>query len=55
MKEILDTFRKDLYAGKKVLVSGATSGIGLAIAQGFAGMGAEVGATGTSQAKLDTI
>ena len=55
MKEILDTFRKDLYAGKKVLVSGATSGIGLAIAQGFAGMGAEVIATGTSQAKLDKI
>ena len=55
MKEILDTFRKDLYAGKKVMVSGATSGIGLAIAQGFAGMGAEVIATGTSQAKLDKI
>jgi NAD(P)-dependent dehydrogenase (short-subunit alcohol dehydrogenase family) len=55
MKEILDTFRKDLYAGKKVLVSGATSGIGLAIAQGFAGMGAEVIATGTSHAKLDKI
>jgi NAD(P)-dependent dehydrogenase (short-subunit alcohol dehydrogenase family) len=55
MREILDTFRKDLYAGKKVLVSGATSGIGLAIAQGFAGMGAEVIATGTSQAKLDRI
>jgi NAD(P)-dependent dehydrogenase (short-subunit alcohol dehydrogenase family) len=55
MREILDTFRKDLYAGKKVLVSGATSGIGLAIAQGFAGMGAEVIATGTSQAKLDKI
>jgi NAD(P)-dependent dehydrogenase (short-subunit alcohol dehydrogenase family) len=55
MKEILDTFRKDLYAGQKVLVSGATSGIGLAIAQGFAGMGAEVIATGTSHAKLDKI
>ncbi|MBX4862870.1 SDR family oxidoreductase [Rhizobium sophorae] len=55
MQEILDTFRKDLYAGQKVLVSGATSGIGLAIAQGFAGMGAEVVATGTSQAKLDKI
>lgn len=55
MQEILDTFRKDLYAGKKVLVSGATSGIGLAIAQGFAGMGAEVIATGTSQTKLVRI
>lgn len=55
MQDILNTFRKDLYAGKKVLVSGATSGIGLAIAQGFAGMGAEVVATGTSRAKLDKI
>ena len=55
MQDILNTFRKDLYAGQKVLVSGATSGIGLAIAQGFAGMGAEVIATGTSQTKLDKI
>ena len=55
MKDIFDTFRKDLYAGQKVLVAGATSGIGLAIAQGFAGMGAEVVATGTSRAKLDKI
>ncbi|WEZ86032.1 SDR family oxidoreductase (plasmid) [Rhizobium sp. 32-5/1] len=53
MQGILDTFRKDLYAGQTVLVSGATSGIGLAIAQGFAGMGAQVVATGTSQDKID--
>lgn len=55
MKDIIDTFRKDLYAGQKVVVSGATSGIGLAIAQGFAGLGAEVIATGTSRAKLDKV
>lgn len=53
MQGILDTFRKDLYADQAVLVSGATSGIGLAIAQGFAGMGAQVVATGTSQDKID--
>lgn len=55
MQSILDTFRKDLYAGQKVLVSGATSGIGLAIAQGFSGMGAEVIATGTSREKLEKV
>ena len=53
MQAILDTFRKDLFAGQTVLVSGATSGIGLAIARGFAGMGATVVATGTSEAKID--
>jgi NAD(P)-dependent dehydrogenase (short-subunit alcohol dehydrogenase family) len=53
--DILSTFRPDLFAGKRVLVSGATSGIGLAIAQGFARLGAEVTATGTSAAKLEGI
>jgi len=55
MQSIIDTFRKDLYAGQTVLVSGATSGIGLAIAEGFARMGASVVATGTSRAKLDKV
>jgi NAD(P)-dependent dehydrogenase (short-subunit alcohol dehydrogenase family) len=55
MKDIVSTFRPDLFAGKSVLVSGATSGIGLAIAQGFAALGASVIATGTSQKKLDAI
>jgi NAD(P)-dependent dehydrogenase (short-subunit alcohol dehydrogenase family) len=55
MQSILDTFRKDLYAGQTVLVSGATSGIGLAIARGFAGMGADVIATGTSAKKLEAV
>lgn len=55
MKSILDTFRKDLYAGQTVLVSGATSGIGLAIAQGFKDMGADVIATGTSAGKLEKV
>jgi NAD(P)-dependent dehydrogenase (short-subunit alcohol dehydrogenase family) len=53
MDEIIATFRPDLFAGKRVLVSGASSGIGLAMAQGFARLGAEVVATGTSEKKLD--
>ncbi|KQR87244.1 oxidoreductase [Burkholderia sp. Leaf177] len=48
-------FRPGLFDGKKVLVSGATSGIGLAIAQGFAALGAEVIATGSSARKLDAL
>jgi NAD(P)-dependent dehydrogenase (short-subunit alcohol dehydrogenase family) len=55
MQSIIDTFRKDLYAGQTVLVSGATSGIGLAIAEGFARAGAKVVATGTSRQKLETV
>lgn len=48
-------FRPGLFQGKTVLVSGATSGIGLAIAQGFAALDAQVVATGSSQAKLDAL
>lgn len=55
VKQEVDAFRAGLFTGKKVLVSGATSGIGLAIAQGFAALGAQVIATGSSQAKLDVL
>jgi NAD(P)-dependent dehydrogenase (short-subunit alcohol dehydrogenase family) len=53
MDEIIATFRPDLFAGKRVLASGASSGIGLAIAQGFARLGADVIATGASAAKIE--
>jgi len=52
MDDIIKTFRADLYAGKRVLVSGGSSGIGLAMAQGFARLGADVIVTGTNPAKL---
>jgi NAD(P)-dependent dehydrogenase (short-subunit alcohol dehydrogenase family) len=51
----MHAFRPGLYEGKTVLVSGATSGIGLAIAEGFASFGARVIATGSSAAKLETL
>jgi NAD(P)-dependent dehydrogenase (short-subunit alcohol dehydrogenase family) len=53
MDTILAAFRPDLFAGKQVLISGGTSGIGLAVAKGFARLGANVIATGASQARLD--
>ncbi len=53
MHDILSTFRPDLFAGKTVVVSGGSSGIGLALAQGFARLGADVIATGSTSARLD--
>ena len=44
---------ENAFAGKQVLVSGGTSGIGLAIAKGFAAAGAQVLATGSSRSRLD--
>lgn len=55
MGGVLDTFRKDLFAGKQVIVSGATSGIGLEIARGFAELGASVTATGSSSDKIAAL
>jgi NAD(P)-dependent dehydrogenase (short-subunit alcohol dehydrogenase family) len=52
MDKIIETFRPGLFAGKRVLISGASTGIGLAIARGFARLGAEVVATGSSPDKL---
>lgn len=55
MNYATSAFDAGLFDGKKVLVSGATSGIGLAIAQGFASLGAEVIATGSSDKKLASL
>jgi NAD(P)-dependent dehydrogenase (short-subunit alcohol dehydrogenase family) len=52
MEEILASFRADLFAGKRVLVSGGTSGIGLCLAKAFARLGAETIATGASAERL---
>ena len=52
MREIIESFRPGLFANKCVLVSGASSGIGLSIARGFVSLGAAVTATGTSEIKL---
>ncbi len=43
------------YAGKRVLVVGAASGIGAGLARGFAGAGADVIATGRNEAERDAI
>lgn len=47
-----NTFAPGYMMNKKVVVSGGTSGIGLAIARGFAEAGADVTATGSSTARL---
>ncbi|MGU3586586.1 SDR family NAD(P)-dependent oxidoreductase [Rhodococcus sp. C26F] len=41
-----DVFRADLFAGRSVLVTGGTSGIGAGIASAFAALGANVWAMG---------
>nr|WP_315382394.1 SDR family oxidoreductase [uncultured Sphingomonas sp.] len=53
MLATINSFRSDLFAGQNILVSGGSSGIGLALANGFAALGGHVVATGTSEAKLD--
>ncbi len=50
-----DIFREGLFDGKHVLVSGGTSGIGLAIAEAFLRLGANVLITGTSRQKLAAL
>jgi NAD(P)-dependent dehydrogenase (short-subunit alcohol dehydrogenase family) len=43
------------YAGKRVLVTGGTSGIGLAIARAFGAAGASVTAVGVNQSEIDAL
>lgn len=53
LDRITTCFAAGAFRERRVLVSGASSGIGLEIARGFAALGAEVLATGSSAAKLD--
>jgi len=52
MQSIISSFRADLFAEKTILVSGGSSGVGLSLARGFAALGGNVIATGTSEQKL---
>ena len=46
---------KDLLAGKTILITGASDGIGRALACGFSDHGAHIIALGRSQEKLETL
>jgi NAD(P)-dependent dehydrogenase (short-subunit alcohol dehydrogenase family) len=48
MIAMAETFRPDLFAGRSVLVTGGTSGIGFACASFFADLGATVAALGAT-------
>ena len=51
---IVPVEKEKLLDGKVALITGGTSGIGLAVAQAFQNAGAKVIITGTNQQKLET-
>lgn len=48
------TYRPDLYAGRRVVVIGGTSGIGAAIADAFEAHGASITLTGANDGEVET-
>ena len=52
---VIGSFAPGLFEGRQILVSGASSGIGLDVARGFEALGASVLATGSSAQKLDAL
>jgi len=48
---MIDTFAPGLFRGKKVLVVGGTSGIGLGAVRAFSRLGAQIVATGATEAE----
>jgi NAD(P)-dependent dehydrogenase (short-subunit alcohol dehydrogenase family) len=55
LSAVTGSFAPDLFRDRQVLVSGASSGIGLDLARGFRALGASVLATGSSAAKLTAL
>ena len=52
---IVPVEKEKLLDGKVALITGGTSGIGLAVAQAFQNAGAKVIITGTNQQKLEIV
>ena len=53
MSGIVDAFAPGLFAGRRILVTGGTSGIGLGCVRAFRALGAEVTATGVTAREWD--